>query len=96
MTTKEDKSDSKALIIRDKSNLDEDLSLAKSSLKKSEELNDLNSMAIDYNNIGQILKEKGDLDEALDYAKKALEIYTELDDKIRMAITYNNIGHISG
>ena len=34
MAATEDKSDSKGLIIRDKSNLDEDLNLAKISLKK--------------------------------------------------------------
>ena len=61
MAAKEDNTNSKGLVIRDKSNLDEDSNLAMISLKKSEELNDLNSMAIDYNNIGQILKEKGDL-----------------------------------
>ena len=94
MTTKEDKSDSKGRIIRDKSNLDEDLSLAKSSLKKSEELNDLNSMAIDYNNIGQILKEKGDLDEALDYAKLALTIDEESKDMFQVALDYFNLASI--
>ena len=64
------------------------------SLKKSEELNDLHSMAIDYNNIGQLLKEKGELDRPLQYAKKALEIQTELNNKIGMSIEFNNIGTI--
>ena len=58
MATTEDKSDSKGVIIRDKRNLDEDLNLAMISLKKNEELNDLNNMAIDYNNIGQILRKR--------------------------------------
>jgi hypothetical protein len=61
----EDNTNSEGLVIWDKSNLDEDLNLAMISLKKNDELNDLHSMAIDYNNIGQLLKEKGDLDEAL-------------------------------
>ena len=94
MAVTEDNTNSKALIIRDKSNLDEDLNLAKISLKKSEELNNLDGMAIDYNNIGQILKEKGELDQALDYAKKALEIHTRLNNKTGMAIEFNNIGTI--
>ncbi|MGN6822830.1 MAG: tetratricopeptide repeat protein [Candidatus Nitrosocosmicus sp.] len=94
MADTEDKSGSKRMTIQDKSNLDEELKLAKMSLKKSEELNDLDSMAIEFNNIGTIMLSKGDLDQALDYAKKALEIHIELDDKVRMAITYNNIGQI--
>ncbi|MGN6708349.1 MAG: tetratricopeptide repeat protein, partial [Candidatus Nitrosocosmicus sp.] len=94
MANTEDKSDSKRMTIQDKSNLDEELKLAKMSLKKSEELNDLDSMAIEFNNIGQILKEKGDLDQALDYAKKALEIHRSLNNKIGMAIEFNNIGTI--
>jgi len=52
MAATEDNTNSKGLVIRDKNNMDEDLNLAMISLKKSEELNDLDSMAIDYNNIG--------------------------------------------
>jgi tetratricopeptide (TPR) repeat protein len=94
MTVPEDDTNSKGTIVRDKSNLEEDLNLAMDYLKKNEEINNLEGMVAAFNNIGQILKEKGDLDKALDYAKKALEIHKELDDKVRIAISYNNIGQI--
>ena len=94
MAVTEDNTNSKALIIRDKSNLDEDLNLAKISLKKSEELNNLDGMAIDYNNIGQILKEKGELDQALDYAKLALTIDEKSKDMFQVALDYFNLASI--
>jgi tetratricopeptide (TPR) repeat protein len=64
------------------------------SLKKNEELNDLHSMAIDYNNIGQLLKEKGDLDEAFNYAKLALTIDEETKDMFQVALDYFNLASI--
>src|SRR5919106_1499637 len=94
MTATEDNTNNKELIIRDKSNLDEDLSLAKISLKKSEESNDLDSMATDYNNIGQILKDKGDLNKALEYAKLALSIDEESKDMFQVALDYFNLASI--
>ena len=61
------------------------------ALEIQTELNDKSSMAIIYNNLGQIFQDKGDSDEALKYGKMALVIDEELNDLFQMATDYFNL-----
>ena len=59
----------------------------------AEQTNDLEGLAISYNNIGNIYKEKEKkYDEALEYFFKSLKIREEIGDKYYIATSYNNIG----
>ncbi len=61
------------------------------ALEIQTELNDKSSMAIIYNNLGQIFQDKGNIDEALKYGKMALVIDEELNDLFQMATDYFNL-----
>jgi two-component system, NarL family, sensor kinase len=65
-----------------------------SSIQISEKINDLDRLALTYNNIGSIYtKELSDPLKAIEYYKKSLEIEKKKENKEGIAIELNNIGN---
>jgi tetratricopeptide (TPR) repeat protein len=64
------------------------------SLEIRVEINDLNGMAMSYNNIGVVYEIEGNTDLALDYYNRGLKMFIESNDIKNQGITLGNIGSI--
>lgn len=64
------------------------------SLKIYERLNEKNSQAKIYNNIGRVYNFIGDTEQALTYYEQSAMFYAELNNEAREGVLLNNIGYI--
>ncbi|MBE0663374.1 MAG: tetratricopeptide repeat protein [Bacteroidales bacterium] len=75
-------------------NYKESLRYYNSSLKISEEMNDVSAISECYGEIGTLYNNQGNYDLALEYQQKALEIARQMNDEDWIAICNNNIGNV--
>ena len=73
---------------------DEAKDVFKKSLKKAEDVNDLDNMGKSYSALGRIHEDKGNYELAIIFQKKAIHLFEKIQDKFGLASSIGSLGDI--